>query len=84
MTMKYLVFVFQLLSYFHESFGHQFTMELAGANGNMPKCYTMDMSTDFVPMAVFSESSQGQCNRFIALSFISFVTVLIHRIYIYK
>ncbi|KAL2512761.1 Transcription initiation factor IIF [Abeliophyllum distichum] len=37
----------------------QFTMELAGnAYGNIPKCYSMDMSTDFVPMSVFSESSQ--------------------------
>ncbi|CAI9755800.1 unnamed protein product [Fraxinus pennsylvanica] len=39
----------------------QFTMELAGnAYGNIPKCYSMDMSTDFVPMSVFSESCQGK------------------------
>ncbi|KAK4403874.1 hypothetical protein Sango_0756000 [Sesamum angolense] len=37
----------------------QFTMELAGtADTNMPKCYSMDMSTDFIPMSVFAESSQ--------------------------
>ncbi|CAA3025136.1 general transcription factor IIF subunit 2-like [Olea europaea subsp. europaea] len=36
-------------------------MELAGnAYGNIPKCYSMDMSTDFVPMSIFSESSQGK------------------------
>lgn len=44
---------------------NQFTMELAGNEcdnecGNVPKCYSMDMSTDFIPMAVFSESSQGE------------------------
>ncbi|KAM7499166.1 hypothetical protein LguiA_023580 [Lonicera macranthoides] len=39
----------------------QFTMELAGTeSGNVPKCYSMDMSTDIVPMSVFSESSQGR------------------------
>ncbi|KAI8563859.1 hypothetical protein RHMOL_Rhmol03G0141900 [Rhododendron molle] len=39
----------------------QFTMELAATeSGNLPKCYSMDMSTDFVPMSVFSESSQGK------------------------
>ncbi|XAR52387.1 DNA helicase [Bertholletia excelsa] len=39
----------------------QFTMELAGAeSGNVPKCYSMDMSTDFIPMSVFSESCQGK------------------------
>ncbi|KAK4436011.1 hypothetical protein Salat_0764800 [Sesamum alatum] len=39
----------------------QFTMELSGtADRNMPKCYSMDMSTDFIPMSVFAESSQGK------------------------
>ncbi|CAK9152237.1 unnamed protein product [Ilex paraguariensis] len=39
----------------------QFTMELADPeSGNVPKCYSMDMSTDFIPMSVFSESSQGR------------------------
>lgn len=39
----------------------QFTMELADTeSGTVPKCYSMDMSTDFVPMSVFSESSQGK------------------------
>ena len=41
---------------------YQFTMELAGVeSGNIPKCYSMDMSTDFIPMSVFSESAQGEC-----------------------
>ncbi|XP_015877159.2 uncharacterized protein LOC107413662 [Ziziphus jujuba] len=39
----------------------QFTMELAGTeSGNIPKCYSMDMSTDLIPMSVFSESPQGK------------------------
>lgn len=39
----------------------QFTMELAGTeSGHIPKCYSMDMSQDFIPMSVFSESSQGK------------------------
>ncbi|KAL3523448.1 hypothetical protein ACH5RR_016282 [Cinchona calisaya] len=39
----------------------QFTMELAGTeSGNIPKCYSMDMSTDFIPMSVFAESAQGK------------------------
>ncbi|CAI9091087.1 OLC1v1026013C2 [Oldenlandia corymbosa var. corymbosa] len=39
----------------------KFTMELAGTeSGNVPKCYSMDMSTDFIPMSVFSESGQGK------------------------
>lgn len=44
---------------------YQFTMELAGTGDrNMPKRYSMDMSTDFVPMSVLSESSQGHfCKR---------------------
>ncbi|THG23175.1 hypothetical protein TEA_019270 [Camellia sinensis var. sinensis] len=43
---------------FHDD---QFTMELAGTeSGNVPKCYSMDMSTDFIPMSVFSESTQGK------------------------
>ncbi|KAJ7975092.1 putative Transcription initiation factor IIF subunit beta [Quillaja saponaria] len=38
----------------------QFTLELAATeSGDTPKCYTMDMSKEFVPMSVFSESSQG-------------------------
>ncbi|EPS64462.1 hypothetical protein M569_10318 [Genlisea aurea] len=36
-------------------------MELIGsADRNTPTCYSMDMATDFVPMSVFSESSQGK------------------------
>ncbi|GAB4854924.1 hypothetical protein Ancab_023513 [Ancistrocladus abbreviatus] len=39
----------------------QFTMELAGTElGNVPKFYSMDMSKDFIPMSVFSESPQGK------------------------
>ncbi|XP_071732891.1 uncharacterized protein [Rutidosis leptorrhynchoides] len=39
----------------------QFTMELLGTEpGRVPKCYSMDMSTDFIPMSVFSESKQGR------------------------
>ncbi|XP_051121538.1 uncharacterized protein LOC127244963 [Andrographis paniculata] len=39
----------------------QFTMELAGtADTNMPSSYSLDMSTDFIPMCVFSESSEGK------------------------
>ncbi|XP_047975214.1 transcription initiation factor IIF subunit beta-like [Salvia hispanica] len=40
----------------------QFTMEMAGSEVvNMPKSYSLNMSKDFVPMGVFSESStQGR------------------------
>ncbi|KAK1415669.1 hypothetical protein QVD17_31454 [Tagetes erecta] len=39
----------------------QFTMELLDTeSGSVPKCYSMDMSTDFIPMSVFSESKQGK------------------------
>ncbi|CAL0333404.1 unnamed protein product [Lupinus luteus] len=39
----------------------QFTMELAGTEaGNIPKCYDMDMTTDFIPMSVFSDTPQGK------------------------
>lgn len=35
-------------------------MELAATeNDNLPKIFKMEMSTDFVPMSVFSESSKG-------------------------
>ena len=42
----------------------QFAMEMAGSDaGNMPKSYSLNMSKDFVPMCVFSESNQGEdCN----------------------
>ncbi|KAK9064117.1 hypothetical protein SSX86_017989 [Deinandra increscens subsp. villosa] len=41
----------------------QFTMELLGTeSGRVPKCYSMDMSTDFIPMSVFSESKQGRAS----------------------
>ncbi|XP_020231834.1 general transcription factor IIF subunit 2 isoform X1 [Cajanus cajan] len=39
----------------------QFTMELAGTEaGHIPKCYVMDMSKDFIPMSVFSDTPQGK------------------------
>ncbi|XP_042503915.1 general transcription factor IIF subunit 2-like [Macadamia integrifolia] len=39
----------------------QFTMELNGSeSGNAPKCYSLNMSEDFVPMCVFSQTSQGK------------------------
>ncbi|KAJ4826408.1 hypothetical protein Tsubulata_048832 [Turnera subulata] len=39
----------------------QFTMELAGTEPGIDlKSYSMDMSKNFVPMSVFSESSQGK------------------------
>ncbi|OMO81180.1 Transcription initiation factor IIF, beta subunit [Corchorus olitorius] len=38
-----------------------FTMELVGTEtGDVPKRYSMDMTKDFVPMSVFSESSNGK------------------------
>ncbi|XP_022769096.1 general transcription factor IIF subunit 2-like [Durio zibethinus] len=38
----------------------QFTMEMAGPEaGSIPKIYSLNMSKDFVPMCVFSETSQG-------------------------
>ncbi|TYH51286.1 hypothetical protein ES332_D10G262600v1 [Gossypium tomentosum] len=38
-----------------------FTMELVGTEtGDVPKRYSMDMTKDFVPMSVFSETSQGK------------------------
>lgn len=38
-------------------------MELASTgSGNAPKRYSMDMSKDFIPMSVFSESVQGEYN----------------------
>lgn len=39
-------------------------MELSGnILGNVPKRYSMEMSKDFVPMSVFSES-QGEYNGY--------------------
>ncbi|KAG8654614.1 transcription initiation factor IIF subunit beta [Manihot esculenta] len=39
----------------------QFTMEMAGSEtSNIPKSYILNMSKDFVPMSVFSETSQGK------------------------
>ncbi|TYH87621.1 hypothetical protein ES332_D01G129900v1 [Gossypium tomentosum] len=37
----------------------QFTMEMAGSEiGNIPKSYALNMFKDFVPMSVFSETTQ--------------------------
>ncbi|KZV57478.1 general transcription factor IIF subunit 2-like [Dorcoceras hygrometricum] len=39
----------------------QFTMELAGTTyKNVPSCFSMDISKDIIPMAVFSESPEGK------------------------
>ncbi|KAK8999367.1 hypothetical protein V6N11_070537 [Hibiscus sabdariffa] len=39
----------------------QFTMELVGTEtGDVPKRYSMDMTKDFVPMSVFSQTPQGK------------------------
>ncbi|KAK3422344.1 general transcription factor IIF subunit 2 [Eucalyptus grandis] len=39
----------------------EFMMELASTeSGNIPRRYSMEMSKDFIPMSVFSESSQGK------------------------
>ncbi|KAL1292601.1 hypothetical protein HN51_053172 [Arachis hypogaea] len=39
----------------------QFTMELAATEaGNIPRCFAMDMSKDFIPMSVFSDTPQGK------------------------
>ena len=43
----------------------QFTMELVGTETrDVPKRYSMDMTKDFVPMSVFSETSQGKHKSF--------------------
>lgn len=35
-------------------------MELGGSNqGHVPTCFAMDMSKDFLPMSVFSNTIQG-------------------------
>ncbi|KAK9124316.1 hypothetical protein Sjap_013918 [Stephania japonica] len=49
------------LFFIHFSTYDQFTMELAGTDSeNVPKCYSMDMFKDFVPMCVFSQTNQGK------------------------
>ncbi|RVW25215.1 Transcription initiation factor IIF subunit beta [Vitis vinifera] len=61
------LWIFKLLPIIIHNLNYdQFTMELAGTeSGNAPKCYSMDMSQDFIPMAVFSESSQGEYAYFL-------------------
>ncbi|GAV70091.1 TFIIF_beta domain-containing protein [Cephalotus follicularis] len=43
-----------------ESSSLQFTMEMASAEGGGPKSYSLNMSKDFVPMCIISETSQGR------------------------
>lgn len=44
-----------------DSSSPQFTMELAGNEfGTVPKSYSLNMSKDFIPMCVFSETTQGK------------------------
>ncbi|KAK9168914.1 hypothetical protein Syun_001054 [Stephania yunnanensis] len=44
-----------------DSSSTQFMMELAGTDSeNVPKCFSMDMFKDFVPMCVFSQTNQGK------------------------
>ncbi|OVA18120.1 Transcription initiation factor IIF [Macleaya cordata] len=44
-----------------ENSSPQFTMELAtNDSGNAPKCYSLDMSKDFIPMCVFSQTNEGK------------------------
>lgn len=56
----------------------QFVMELARAgSGNIPKRFGLDMSKDFIPMSVFSESSsQGKDNFSLSLWHESLVVTL--------
>ncbi|KAI3734784.1 hypothetical protein L6452_14263 [Arctium lappa] len=58
---KVIVSVDPLLPY-DDCTSTQSTMELLGTDqsGRVPKCYSMDMSADFIPMSVFSESKQGR------------------------
>ncbi|GAV73492.1 TFIIF_beta domain-containing protein [Cephalotus follicularis] len=57
---KVLLSIDPLTSNENDSSSPQFTMELASTeSGSVPKCYSMDMSKDFIPMSVFSESSQA-------------------------
>ena len=53
-------------------------MELARAgSGNIPKRFGLDMSKDFIPMSVFSESSsQGKDNFSLSLWHESLVVTL--------
>ncbi|KAI5443808.1 uncharacterized protein LOC127115601 [Lathyrus oleraceus] len=43
-----------------EDYPSEFTMELGGGEGNASRCFAMDMSKDFMPMSVFSDSTQGK------------------------
>lgn len=46
---------------------------------NMPKAYSLNMFKDFVPMCIFSETSQGKNCHLCTLS-VGFVVVLIHQL----
>lgn len=46
-------------------------MEMTGSEAvNMPKTYALNMFKDFVPMCVFSETSQGEKSDLKSISFI--------------
>lgn len=60
---------------------NQFTMEMAGNDtGNMPNSYSLNMSKDFVPMCIFSETNQGKHSML--LGFDSWLLVLLFMSYI--
>lgn len=49
-----------MLGFLISELSSQFTMEMAGSEIlNIPKSYSLNMSKDFVPMGIFSESIQG-------------------------
>ncbi|MFQ6621764.1 hypothetical protein Gotur_002435 [Gossypium turneri] len=63
----------------------QFTMEMAGSEiGNIPKSYALNMFKDFVPMSVFSETTQGKNygSFFLLLLKYSFVCYLIQSLFV--
>ncbi|MBA0759584.1 hypothetical protein Gotri_022447 [Gossypium trilobum] len=80
-TISSVVFLF-LMSL---SVDDQFTMEMAGSEiGNIPKNYALNMFKDFVPMSVFSETTQGKNygSFFLLLLKYSFVCYLIQSLFV--
>jgi len=52
-------------------------MEMAGSEAvNMPKTYSLNMFKDFVPMCVFSETSQGENRNLSFIPFCSFLLII--------
>lgn len=54
-------------------------MEMGGAEpGHVPKSYSLNMSKDFIPMCIFSETSHGECSvwRSCLLKEITFLSVI--------